>query len=73
MKFCIDENIDFSIANKLKQYGHEICIAKRGTDDGSIWYYVRLEQDEQRSREIRLRYHQALALQPYQCLARIRA
>ena len=44
MKFCIDENIDFSIANKLKQYGHEICIVKRGTDDSSIlWYAIEEE------------------------------
>ncbi|HEX3642705.1 MAG TPA: DUF5615 family PIN-like protein [Ktedonobacteraceae bacterium] len=36
----MDENIDFYIINKLKQYGHEICVAKRGTDDFSILLYA---------------------------------
>ncbi len=32
MKFCIDENIDFLIVNKLKQHGHEICYVDRQKD-----------------------------------------
>ena len=40
MKFWIDENIDFYIINRLKQYGHETCRAKRGTDDVSLLLYA---------------------------------
>ncbi|HWS82746.1 MAG TPA: DUF5615 family PIN-like protein [Ktedonobacteraceae bacterium] len=40
MKFWIDENISSYIVNKLKQHGHEIYKAKRGTDDFSILQYA---------------------------------
>ena len=36
MRFWIDENVHVHIAKALKQAGHEIRIAKRGTDDFSI-------------------------------------
>jgi len=40
MKILIDENISSYIVNKLKQHGHEIYKAKRGTDDFSILQYA---------------------------------
>ncbi len=33
MRFWIDENVHAHVAKALKQAGHEIRIAKRGTDD----------------------------------------
>jgi predicted nuclease of predicted toxin-antitoxin system len=44
MKFWIDENIASYIVNKLKQHGHEIYKAKRGTDDISILEYALKEK-----------------------------
>src|SRR2546429_3084998 len=40
MRFWIDENIASYIINRLKQHGHEIYKAKRGTDDFSILQYA---------------------------------
>jgi predicted nuclease of predicted toxin-antitoxin system len=40
MKFWVDENIASYVVSKLKQHGHEIYKAKRGTDDISILEYA---------------------------------
>ncbi|HEY4036269.1 MAG TPA: DUF5615 family PIN-like protein [Ktedonobacteraceae bacterium] len=44
MKFWIDENIASYVANKLKQHGHDIYKASRGTDDSSILQYAMEER-----------------------------
>jgi predicted nuclease of predicted toxin-antitoxin system len=36
MRFWIDENVHAHVAKALKQAGHEIRIAKRGTDDKGL-------------------------------------